>query len=269
MRAMAHAAAVVRRPMPRGIVAIAAAVVVAGAGIAGRPALAVVVLAVQLGAVAGVLLLADAPAFGESLLLAGSAALVADLVSLRDRGAHVGWLVAVIAVALVAAVLLELVRRDRERVVVSLSATVSAVVVAVLVAHLLVVAGPRHGGETVAAALSCTAIALGVGRLTDLAVPRPVAAPGGSRGGVGLVAAVAIGAVAGAAFGVALDPLTPAGGALLGVAAGAAAAAAELASDLASADFDARPAVAAPLAAVLPIVLTAPVVYGVSRLLIG
>ncbi|HVE99613.1 MAG TPA: hypothetical protein VNA12_10595 [Mycobacteriales bacterium] len=264
---MANPAAVVRRPMPEGAVAVAAAALTGAGAAVGRPALVGVVVIAQLGVAAGVLLLADAPAFRDSFVIAALAALAADAVAVWDDGAHVGALVGVVALGVAAAFVAELVRTDRERVVESIAATTSAVVLVVCAAHLLVVGGTSFGQQVVSVALGAVAVGVLAGRLADAVHRGPVAIPGGRRGLVAVVVGLAAGTAGGAALGTPVDLLGTGRGALLGLAVALAAMTADLATDVAAADVDARRALAAPLAAVLPIVLAAPVVYGMARLL--
>lgn len=269
MRAVSHAAAVVRRPVPAGTAAVVTALAGAGAALVGGAFLVVVVLVVQLGAAAGVLLLTDAPSFRDSMVIAGVAAVAADALAMWDDGARVGSIAGVFGLAVVASFAVELARRDRQRVTESLAATVTAVGFAVLTAHLLVLHAPQHGDNVVAVTLGCVALSLVVGRVVDAVAPGGPVCPGASRGAAGVVVSVALGAVAGAGFGIAVAPLAPRSGALLGLAVAAAAAAADVATDVASADVIARRGLSGPLAATLPVVLAAPVAYGVTRLLFG
>lgn len=236
------------------------ATLIAIAGAIGVAPVVGVVLLVQLMVVGGLLLLVDAPARSISVAVAALGAVAADLLALRDSGDRVGDLVAVVGVAVVASVAVELFRRERSRVVVSLSATISAVVLVVLAAHAVALSAAERGDAAMPAGYAAVAVAL----LTALGL-RAVRQPGW----LAVCAGAAAGAVVGAVFG-ALGDLTPRTGAAIGLAGG-------LAGAVALTTFDAavhplgprRRRLARPLGAALPAVLAAPAVFAVSLLLVG
>lgn len=272
---MASAAAPPRHRAPSSVRTAAPAVVtsavVAAAALLGLPALVVVVVVVQVSAAAGVLLLADVPGRRESALLTGAAVVGADLLAVRRSGTRIGDLAAVVALAIIAAVLLELVRRDRERVTESLAATVTAAVLVVFGAHLLSLRGSAGGPRVVATALAAVAVGLLAGALVELVARGPIVASGSRRGVLGVVVSTGSAAAFGAIGGGALASVSGGQATVLALSSAAAAAVAGLVVELACADVGAarRRAAAGPLGAALPVVIAAPVAYAVSRLVIG
>lgn len=251
--------------------AVVAAAAVAAAALAGNAVLFAAVIVVQIGAAAGVLLLADVPGRRQSAALAAVAAVVADLLAMRDHGERVGDLVAVVALSVLAAVLLELLRRDRTRVTESITATVSSVVLVVMAAHLLSLRGSAAGPDVVAFVLAAVACGLLAGGLVELVAHGPVVASGSRRGVLGIVVATGVAAGVGALAGESISSLTPRTATLLAMSCAAAAAVGGLVVELACADVGPTRgrAAAGPLGAALPVVLAAPVAYAVSRLVVG
>jgi len=249
---------------------VVASGLVAAAAVAGLPALVVVIVVVQVAAAAGVLMLADAPARRQSAILATVAAGVADVLVVRDDGRRVGDLVVVVSLSFVAAVVMELVRRDRVRVTESLAATVTAVLVVAMGAHAIALHGSPDGARLVVVAFLAVALGLLAAGAVELLVRGPLVASGARRGILGIASVTATAAVVGV---VTADFLRVDVGiaVLLAVATAVAAEVGDLVVQLACADVPAarRRAVAGPLGAALPVIAAAPVAYAVSRLAIG
>jgi hypothetical protein len=262
------------RLAPRELVPAAGTVVVAGglatAAAFGHTAFGITLLAVQALVTLAWLALAevDGAEGATAIVLLGAAA--ADVLAVRRDGEGIAGTVAVVALAFVASLALQLFRRHRARTTDALAGTVSAVVLAVFAAHLLAAYAKTSAGLAAAAVL-CPAAAVAAGRAADLVSLRPLLVRGSRRGLPGLVAAVVAAGALGAVLGVAWAPLSAASGTVLGVATGLAAVVADLAVDLVAADtYDARRVAALrPLGMLLPLVVAAPVAYAAARLLIG
>lgn len=208
---------------------------------------------------------------GESAaVVVGLAAAAADVLAVRRHGEGVSANATVVALAFVATLALQLFRTHRERTAEALAGTISGVVLVVFAAHLLAT-NAKSGAAVAATGLLCAAAALVAGRAGDLAFSRPALAPGSTRGVAGFVAGVGVATGLGAVLGGAYAPLSPASGALLGLASGVAAAVADLAVDLVAADAadERRTAALRPLSVLLPLAVAAPVAYAAARLLIG
>jgi hypothetical protein len=185
----------------------------------------------------------DAAARGGALVGA-SAAIAADLaVALRDDRHPLSSVTAVLGLAMLAALLHQLLRRDgRDRLTASLAATVSLAVVGALGSCYLGAQSSRDGAAFVAAGVAAAAVVVVAG-----ALPGPEVL--GS--GVGLVAGGASGVVVGA-----LTDLGSPSGVMVGLACAAAAVV-----TVAAAHPD--PVVTAGL----PLLLAAPVAFVLARLL--
>jgi hypothetical protein len=132
---------------------------------------------------------------GGALLLAGAAAVAADLVFVLPERPSVGGLAAVLGVGMPAAVLRQMFRRPREALVASLA---GAVVLLCSVCSLAVLLREPDGadGARLSNALLAVGAAVVAAHLVDLVLPRPQVAYGVPRGLLGLVVAVlAAGAV--------------------------------------------------------------------------
>jgi hypothetical protein len=177
-----------------------------------------------------------------------AAGLAGDLLAPRDGGHGVAASVTVVALGFLVALAGELGRRDRERVVDSLSVTCGGLVLVVLVSG-LVATRAQDGGRLAAA---CALLAVAGACAARALVPRPVS---------GAVVATAASALAG----------LPGGGRYVGlaVATGLAAVAAGLAVDAARADSAGHADALAPLGIVVPLAAAGPVAYAASRLLLS
>lgn len=261
---------------PALAVGAAAAVVLAGAAAAGRSLLVGCVIATQLGLAASWLRAAAIPALGVPLAITVAVAAAVDLLDQAGGGDRLGRLAAVVGVAFLGMLLGELVRRDRSRVTDSLVATASAVVLVVMLASPLALA-PRSGGRAVVgatfAAVAAALAVAAVGAAVGTAVGAAAGGRADSRLGAAatLILAVVAGGGVGAAYGSVSQP-----GPRWGVAVGLAAAlfaAAGWALTAGSTDHSTAPRAAgtlrpsAPVTALLPLALAAPVGYAAGRLL--
>lgn len=244
------------------------------AALGGAVPLALAVLALQLLLVLGALALVDAPAAGGIFLLAGGAAVAADVVAVTQDG-RVGGLAGVVALALVAALLHQLSRRDRDRVTEALADTLLVVVLVACAACLPALRLLDGGRAVVLAALAGAGAALLAGRLGDLVVPRPALAVGALRGWPGLLLGLGAGVAAAVLVEGGEGPLVGARAALVGLAAAATVAAADLAVDLTAAELRAgwrdgrRVAALRPVGLLLPFAVLGPVALVAGRLVLA
>ena len=258
-----------------GVVALLAV-----AALAGPVPVALVVAAVQVVLVLGVLALVEAPGTEGALIVALGAALASDVLAVLDDG-RLGGLAGIAGLALVAALLHQLVRRDRTRVTESLSDTLLAVVIALALACLPALRAARDGRELTLLVLAAAGAAIVVSRLADLTLPRRVVAAGSGRTWLGLLLSFGAAAAAGAGLtAVQAGAVTAVGGALLGFAVAAALGTGDLAVELGGVEI--RSGVTAPaggagserrdalqaVAVVLPYALLAPVALVVGRLVL-
>ncbi len=258
---MAHAAPPPRRVVPVVAAAGLVAGLVAGAAEAGIIVVVVAVAVLQIAVAGGLVVLANAPAPRQSVALSVSAAIVADVLLVRGDTVRLGDLVGVVALALVVAVLLELLRRDRVRVTASLAVTLTGVVLVVFVAHLFALHALERGDRLMLIGYACVAGGLLIGWL----VSRVVSAPAAVLGATALT-----GGALGAVIGSSVEPLQLGTGAVLGCGVALPAAIAMAMFSLAVAEAGPRIRdLARPFGAVLPCVVAAPVAYAVSLLLVG
>lgn len=177
--------------------AAAVALLVALPAVLGDVGRLAAVLVLQLGLVLAWVLVTGIQGFAGSLAVGAAAAVAADLVLVLPARPELGALLPVFGVGFLAAILQQMFRRPRPRLVASLSGSLLLVcVVAALAVLLLVGRSPSGTGRALVALLAIGA-ALVVGHLVDLAVPRPRLADGVPRGLLGLVLAIAAGAAVG------------------------------------------------------------------------
>ena len=257
----------------QGLIGAAVGAALAGLALLGIGPLLAGVVVLQLLLVLGFLALVDAPAAVGVFGLACLAAVASDVVVAVDHG-RVAGLGAVVALALVAALLQQLVRRGRTRVTEVLADSLVAVVLVACAACLTAALELAHATDRpVVAGLVAAAVALLAGRAIDGVLSRHPVTVGATRGWPGTVAGLLLGTTGGIA--VAPAGTTPARIALLGLAASAVVVAVDLAVDLAAADLRPGPAdvrrVAAlrPVLALLPYALLGPVLLLGTRLLEG
>lgn len=238
-----------RRTAPLALPPAALAAVLALAALAAEPLLAAVVLGTQVGFITAWFRSTPVPAARLGALLALAAAGAADALLLRAPGGGLEPLAGLLGGAFVLALVGQLLRRDgRARVAASLTATVTATVLAVsgalwLGAGALGATGPRREAAAV------TAAALAVGVLPAL-LPLPwwLTVPPGA-----LTGALAGGVAAGGP-----------GGLLLGLVGGAVGT-----TGLAATSYAESRSRRAAVAATLPVLLGGPVAYLLGRVLGG
>ena len=265
-------AGVVRRPLVvQGLLAALVGGLLVLAALGGQAWLLVGVGALQVGLVLGVLALLQAPGAAGLVVLALAAAAAGDALVLVGDG-DLDGLAGVAGACLVAALLHQLLRRERARVIESLADGLLAVVLVLCAACLLALHALDTGGALLRVAVAAAAAALLVGRLGDRLVGRPALTPQASRGWPGLVLAGAAATAAAAAVASADGEVGVARAVLVGLAVAATAATGDLAVDLAACDLrpvrkDARRAAALPgVAALLPWAAVGPVALVAGRL---
>ncbi|MDP9101183.1 MAG: hypothetical protein M3N21_03430, partial [Actinomycetota bacterium] len=137
----------------------------------------VVILVVQLVLARGFLGLVDAPAGGGAFLVAAGAAAALDAVAYASDGT-VGGLAGVVALAMVAALGHQLLRRDRNRVIESLADTMVAVMLTAAAAALLALLQLPGGRASLVSCLWAAVVTLALGRAGDWVVRTPALAVG-------------------------------------------------------------------------------------------
>jgi hypothetical protein len=218
----------------------------------------------------GLVALVEAPAPLGIVVIGAGTAIAADI-TVRVNDGDVGGLAGVAAVAFVAGLLHQLVRRNRTRVTESLADTMVVVVLMTSAACLPATLDRVEGEALVRVGLLAAGAALVVGRLSDLLLHRLAVAPDSSRGWPGLVLALGVGVAIGVPE--AGDHLTDRDAMLVGLACAATAAVADLFVDLSANEVAGTPGEARrqsalrPVMALLPFALVAPVLLVAARLL--
>jgi hypothetical protein len=240
-----------------------------GLGHAGQLPLLVGVAVLQLLLLLGVLALVDAPGALGAFALGVGTAVAADVVVHLDDG-EVGDLAGVAALALVGGLLLQLLRRGRDRVTEALADAMVAVVLLTAAACLPAVLQAEDGEVLLRVGLLAAGAALVVGRVADLLLRRLAVSPDATRGWHGLVLALGVGVAV--AVPEAGDHLTDRDAMLVGLACAATAALADLFLDLAASELlvradDRRLVSLRPVVSLLPFALVAPVLLTAARLL--
>lgn len=251
------------------VVAAAIAAICGGAALLGRWPLFAVVLLIQVAAALAWLALTDVPRASGGLLIIVGAAVAADVYAARPGVTDQAPVPVVIAAAFVVAVLRQLGRRRRSLVTDSLAGVMTGVLAVVFAAHLIAARGIDAGVTAVAAICFAIAAATASRRAVDAVLPRPALRKGAGRGWLGLTVSLAAGAGVGAYVGSARTGLDIGEGAVIGLAVALAASVVDLGIGIGSlhlADARQRSAIA-PLVVLLPLVVAAPVGYGVARLL--
>jgi len=214
--------------------------------------------------------LVEAPAALGLFTIGTAAALAADVTVHVDDG-EVDGLAGVAALAFVAGLLHQLLRRQRSRVTESLADLLVVVVLVTSAACLPAARQLVEGEAVVRAGLLAAGAAIVVGRLSDLALRRLAVAPDASRGWPGLVLALGVGVAV--AVPEAGEHLTHRDAMLLGLASAATAVIADLFVDLAANEVVGTPAedrrrnALRPVATLLPFALVGPVLLVAARLL--
>ena len=147
------------------------------------------VLVLQLGLVLSWVLVTGVEGFAGSLAVGAAAAVAADLVLGLPANPSLGGLLVVLGMGFLAAVLQQMLRRPRHDLVASLSGVVLLLCPVAALAALLLL-GRASGAGRATIALLAVGVALVVGHLVDLLLPRPQVAPGVPRGVLGLLLAV-------------------------------------------------------------------------------
>lgn len=243
------------RPAPTAMAAALGGALLAGVGgalvgWAPRGVVLVVLIPVQGALALAWLTLARVPARLAGASIAISAGVAAGVLLVAERRPSPGGLSGVIGLGVVAAVLGQLLRRDRSRVTDVLAAQCAAVLLVVAVAAPLALAAYRHGGQAAAAALFGLGLALFAGQLGVPERPWRMAA----AAGVGVLVAAGVG-------------LAVLGG--TGAAVAATAAIATAASSVVVAVVAGQRRVARALAVTAPYALAGPCAYLVARVMLG
>lgn len=260
----------VRGPAPRRsllLQGVGAALVAGGLALVSLPgpvALLVGIAALQLVLVLGVLVLLDAPSGRAAFAIAVAAAAVGDTLVLTTDGTA-DALAGVLALSLVAALILQIARRDRSRVTESLADTLLVALLVTSSACLIALRDLPGGREAVLVALAAAGTALLVGRAVDLVSAAPRLVPEATRGWPGLLVGLGAGVLAATVLAAAGSTFSGSRGALIGLAVAATAVCADLAVDLAALELragrrDARRVLAlGPVGWLLPYAALAPV----------
>jgi hypothetical protein len=235
------------------------------------------VLVLQLGLVLTWVVVTGIQGFAGSLAVGAAAAVAADLVLVLPEHPDLGDLLVVLGMGFLVAVLQQMFRRPREDLVASLAGSVLLLVAVAALATLLLLGRTAQGHDRALVALLAVGVALLVGHLVDLVLPRPYLATGVPRGLLGLVLSVVAGAlvawlgrdVGGTAGTV---PALVLGAALAGVTAMVALAASYVvveatADDAPSADPSLSPWALSVVQAVLPFAACAPVALALQTVL--
>lgn len=256
--------------LAQGLACATLAGVLYGLQVLGEWPLLAGVIALQLLLVLGVLALLDAPAAGGIFALGVGAGVAADLTIKLDDG-KVSDLPGIVGLALVAALLHQLIRRDRQRVTESLAATMVVVALVCMTAVLAAAPAKGVGPWPLRIGLVAGGLTLLAGRLGDRFLPRPAIAAYATRAWPGLGLALLAGLGGAALVGSGHQPAGRA--ALIGLVAVSVAGGIDLALDLAATELtpaheDARRVAALrPVAVLLPFAALAPILLLITRLL--
>jgi hypothetical protein len=271
------------RPAPRqpvlvqGALPAALALLLAGAAALGTVPLALLVLGVQVVLLLAFLALVDAPASGGAFLVALGAVVAADVAVVVFDG-DIRALAGVVALALIASLLHQLVRPTRSRVTESMADTLVVVVLGVSASCLVSLRALDGGDETVRVALVAAGASLLAGRVGDRLANRPMLAVGSTRGWPGLLLGLGTGVAAAvlvAGDGGDAGVVVGTQAALLGLVCGATVAAADLTVDLGAAELragrrDARRVEALkPANLLLPFAFLGPIALVAGHLVLG
>lgn len=225
------------------------------------------VLVAQVLLLAGWLLTVRPPwPTGVGAVAGGAATVGAVLVAVRDSP---GPLAGCVGLALLAALVLQMLRTDRVRVTEALAATCAATLVTAAPACWLAVRDLAADGRVLAVTgLVAAASTVLVGRLLDAGLPRPALAGPARRGVAGLVVGVVVGAAAGAYAAELVGPGGRSDGEVitLALAGAVAAAAGDLLAARGGASWPGRVAGLA-VTGLLPLSAAGPVAYVTARLL--
>ena len=235
--------------------------------------LAAAVLVVQVFLILGALALLDAPAAGGAFLIATAVTVAADALVLVDDGKVTG-LAGAVGLGVVASLIHQLTRKDRNRVTESLADTLVVIVVAVAAACLLALQQVGGGEQVLLVSFTATGAVLLAGRVGDRLAPRPTLAIGATRGWPGLLLGLGAGVSCALLVADAGNELPLRSAALLGLVIATTVATADLAVDLGAAELrsgwrDARRVAALrPTALLLPYAVLGPVALVAGRLVL-
>lgn len=151
------------------------------------------VLVLQLGLVLTWVVVTGIQDFAGSLAVGAAAAVAADLVLVLPERPVLGDLLVVLGLGFLAAVVQQMFRTPRQDLVASLSGSVLLLAAVGALAALLILGRAPEGRDRALVALLTVGVALLVGHLVDLVLPRPALAGGVPRGLLGLLLAVAAG----------------------------------------------------------------------------
>lgn len=230
-------------------------------------------LVLQLIVVQSVLALVEAPAEVGAFAVAAAALAAADVVVVADDGSIRGF-AGVVALAVVASLVHQLVRRRRSRVTESMADTFVAVVLAVMVACLPALQSLPNGPDTVRTALIAAGVSLFAARLGDWVAARPMLAVGSTRGWPGLLLGLGAGVAAAVLVESRTGVLVGHQAALLGLVCAATVAAGDLAVDLGGAELRAgerdarRVGALVPAGVVLPVAVLGPIAFVAGQLVL-
>lgn len=205
----------------------------AGLSIPGPAPLLVGVAVLQLFLVLGVLVLLDAPSSRGTFAIAAVAAAAGSTMVLTSDGS-VDALAGVLGLSLIAALVMQIARKDRVGVTESLADTLLVGLLVTAATCFLAVRDRPGGDDAVLVGLAAAGTALLVGRLVDLFGGRPSLVPAATRGWPGLLLGLGAGVIAASVVARSGEALTSSHGALIGLAVAATALTADLAVDLAA-----------------------------------
>jgi hypothetical protein len=180
---------------PAALTALAVALLVGLPELLGDEGRLAAVLVLQLGLVLTWVVVTGIQGFAGSLAVGAAAAVAADLVLVLPERPELGDLLVVLGVGFLVAVLQQMFRRPREDLVASLAGSVLLLTAVGSLGALLLLGRTEEGHDRAMVALLAVGIALVVGHLVDLVLPRPYLATGVPRGLIGLVLSVAAGAL--------------------------------------------------------------------------
>lgn len=153
------------------------------------------VLILQLGLVLTWVVVTGVQSFAGSLAVGAAAAVAADLVLVLPERPELGDLLVVLGLGFLAAVVQQMFRTTRQDLVASLAGSVLLLAAVGALAALLLLGRTPQGEDRTLVALLTVGVALLVGHLVDLVLPRPRLATGVPRGLLGLLLAVVAGAL--------------------------------------------------------------------------
>lgn len=180
---------------PAALTALAVLLVAGLPEVLGDQGRLVAVLVLQLGLVLTWVVVTGIQGFAGALTVGVATAVAADLVLVLPERPELGDLLVVLGVGFLAAVVQQMFRTSRRDLVASLSGSVLLLAAVAALAALLLLGRTPEGHGRALVAILAAGVALVVGHLVDLVLPRPVLAAGVPRGLIGLLLSVAAGAV--------------------------------------------------------------------------